>query len=261
MPSATTRPAVEDHDAVAEPLGLLDVVGDQHDGRAPVADPADDVPGVAAADRVEVLGELVEEHEPGPADQGQGHEQPLALAAGQGGEGPAPQVAQLPLLGQLVERPGARVQRREQPSASPHPHAVGEGGVLELGADPPAQPVAGRAGSRPSTDTSPLSARRRPWRISTVVVLPAPLVPSRPNSSPRRTAKETPLQHLGGPVAPSEVAHLDEVIDGGTVGRRRARPGGCWWSWPDRALHARRAHRPTVATWAPPRGGSTIPWS
>ena len=36
------------------------------------------------------------------------------------------------------------------------------------------------------------AAARYPSRISTVVVLPAPLGPSRPNTSPRRTSNERP---------------------------------------------------------------------
>src|SRR5215213_9892302 len=49
-----------------------------------------------------------------------------------------------------------------------------------------------RAGSWPSTETLPLVRVRYPSRISTVVVLPAPLGPRRPNTSPRRTVKEIP---------------------------------------------------------------------
>jgi hypothetical protein len=65
-------PAVEDDDVVAQALGLLHVVGDEDDGGAPVADPPDDVPGVATAGRVEVLRQLVEEHDLGATDEGQG---------------------------------------------------------------------------------------------------------------------------------------------------------------------------------------------
>ena len=41
------------------------------------------------------------------------------------------------------------------------------------------------SGSKPRTETCPLVRERRPSRISTVVVLPAPFGPSRPKTSPR----------------------------------------------------------------------------
>ena len=46
--------------------------------------------------------------------------------------------------------------------------------------------------SWPSTWTVPASGRRSPSIISTVVVLPAPLGPSRPKISPASTAIDTP---------------------------------------------------------------------
>src|SRR6188508_1991606 len=46
--------------------------------------------------------------------------------------------------------------------------------------------------STPRTDTSPPSGWRSPSRISTVVVLPAPLGPSRPKISPLATSKSMP---------------------------------------------------------------------
>src|SRR5215210_1811683 len=48
------------------------------------------------------------------------------------------------------------------------------------------------AGSWPSTETLPAVRVRYPSRISTVVVLPAPLGPRRPKTSPRRTSKSMP---------------------------------------------------------------------
>src|SRR3954451_3696699 len=49
-----------------------------------------------------------------------------------------------------------------------------------------------RAGSSPRTATSPPSRRRMPSRISTVVVLPAPLGPSSAKTSPPRTSRSRP---------------------------------------------------------------------
>src|SRR5919206_3569445 len=49
-----------------------------------------------------------------------------------------------------------------------------------------------RCGSKPSTSTSPPSRVRYPSRISTVVVLPAPLGPSSPKTSPSSISKLIP---------------------------------------------------------------------
>jgi hypothetical protein len=50
-----------------------------------------------------------------------------------------------------------------------------------------------KAGSTPSTLTSPAERIRKPSRISMVVVLPAPFGPSSVMTSPRSTLKSTPL--------------------------------------------------------------------
>src|SRR5947207_220229 len=55
------------------------------------------------------------------------------------------------------------------------------------------------SGSMPSTDTVPASRRRYPSRISTVVVFPAPLGPSKANTSPSATSKLIPLTASIGP--------------------------------------------------------------
>jgi hypothetical protein len=54
-------------------------------------------------------------------------------------------------------------------------------------------------GLSPRTRNLPSSARRRPWRHSTVVVLPAPLGPSKPKISPRFTLKDTSSTALNAP--------------------------------------------------------------
>ena len=137
-------------------------------------------------------GELVEEHELGAADEGERHEQPLALAARQRGERAPPQVVELPLVGQSSSGWGAGCSDANSASASPTRMRSGRAASWSC------EPIRRRSrspalcGSSPRTDTVPLSARRNPCRISTVVVLPAPLVPRRPNSSPRRTENEIP---------------------------------------------------------------------
>ena len=92
---------------------------------------------------------------------------------------------------------GCRAANSAQGLADPHP--VGQGGVLELGTDAPPQLVAVRGRVETEHPHRPASARRSPWRISTVVVLPAPFVPRRPNSSPRSTVKSMPLTTSASP--------------------------------------------------------------
>ncbi len=137
---------VEDDDVVTQALGLLDVVGDEDDGDASVADAPHDFPGATTAQGVEVLGQLVEEHELRSPHQSQRHEQPLALTAGEGGERAAPQRGELPLLGELVEGSGGGVQQREQPQRLADPEAIRERGMLKLRPDVAAEPVAGHGG-------------------------------------------------------------------------------------------------------------------
>ena len=133
---------MEDDDPIAQPLGFLDVVGDEHDGRAGVADPAHDLPGVAPADGVEVLGQFVEEHQPRSADEGEGDEQPLTFAAGEGVERSPEEPGELPLVGQFGGWSRIGVQRGEESQRLTDAHPSGQRGVLELGADAASQSVA-----------------------------------------------------------------------------------------------------------------------
>ena len=165
-----------------------------------VPDPADDVPGVAPADGVEVLGQLVEEHQLGPADERQRHEQALALAAGQGAEGSLPEARRAATPRPARRGAGARDAATRRTRAPRRP-ACGRAG-RRPGAGRRSAGAAGRPRGRVEArapDAEPPSARRRPWRISTVVVLPAPFVPSRPNSSPSSTENDTPWRTGGEP--------------------------------------------------------------
>src|SRR5580704_5489286 len=57
------------------------------------------------------------------------------------------------------------------------------------------------SGSKPNTETCPPLRGRKPSRISTVVVLPAPLGPSRPKTSPVWISKSSPRTASTGPYA------------------------------------------------------------
>ena len=69
-----------------------------------------------------------------------------------------------------------------------------------------------RAGSWPSTETLPASARRWPSRISTRVVLPAPLGPSRASTSPRATVRSTPSSATWPVVRLAQAADPNGVV-------------------------------------------------
>ena len=75
---------VDDRDPVAERVGLVEVVRGEEDGHALVAQPADLVPHVRAALRVEAGGRLVEEDDLRLVDDAERDVDPAALAAGVG---------------------------------------------------------------------------------------------------------------------------------------------------------------------------------
>jgi hypothetical protein len=138
LPVTSTR-EVEQRQAVAQPLGLLHQVGDQHHGDAPVPDLLDELPGAAARVRVQAGGELVEHGDLGVPDQRQRDGQPLLLAAGE----LAVPGLQLVAQAQVVQQPPPvhrlAVEGAVQVQRLPDPDALGQLALLELGADPPAQ--------------------------------------------------------------------------------------------------------------------------
>ena len=73
--------AVDHRDAVAQPLGLFEVVGDEHDGHPAGSDLLDQGPHLAASLRVKARGQLVEHGDAGLSDQRQRNRKPLLLSA------------------------------------------------------------------------------------------------------------------------------------------------------------------------------------
>src|SRR4030088_800324 len=65
-------------------------------------------------------------------------------------------------------------------------------------------------GSKPQTRTEPRSRLRKPSRISTVVVLPAPLGPSRPKTSPLLDAEADAANGLHIAVVLNEIIYLQD---------------------------------------------------
>jgi hypothetical protein len=76
-------PPVDDHDAVGEPIGLVELMGGQQHAAPGVGQGADDGAQLLAAGHVDRCRRLVEEGDLWLAGQGQREGQPLALAAGQ----------------------------------------------------------------------------------------------------------------------------------------------------------------------------------
>ena len=73
---------IDDGHAIAEPFGLVHVMGGQQDGPAAILQVPDHVPELAARLGVQAGGGLVEEEDLGISDQRDGDGEPLLLAAG-----------------------------------------------------------------------------------------------------------------------------------------------------------------------------------
>ena len=103
---------VDDDDAVAELVGLVEVVRGEEDGRAaPVAQVGDVGPQVRAGLRVQARGRLVEEHQGRLVDQAHGDVEPAPLATGHRLGLPVPQAVELELVEQLVPAPTGILRR------------------------------------------------------------------------------------------------------------------------------------------------------
>ena len=126
------EPAVAHHDdPVAQDLGLVGEVGDEHDRRPAVADPPDEVPDDAPRRGVEPLRELVEEHDLGLVHERQGDEQPLALPARERAERLPPQRVESP----LAHRVPRHAPVGEQLDGLADTHPLRQVRVLQLAAD------------------------------------------------------------------------------------------------------------------------------
>ena len=183
------------------------------------AQAGDHLPGGAARRGVEAGRGLVEEDELGVADQRERHIEPAPLAAGQPG---AERVglARSGRPGRWSRRcRGARgSSRRTAPGTRARSGRARARTPAARRRPGPATPPPAAAGSAPSTRTSPPVRWRKPSRISTVVVLPAPFGPRKAKISPRRTSRSMPAT-ASWPAIP-----LDQAADADY--RLRLRRGG-----------------------------------
>jgi hypothetical protein len=138
-------PALMHHgDPVAERLRLVHEVGHEDDGRALGAELADEPAGALPGLRVEAGRDLIEHHEVGLVHQREGHEEPLLLAAGEGVERGVPLVRQAPPVEERVTIGRLGVEGGEEVEGFADRDAVGQGGLLQLGAHPSVEPVGRR---------------------------------------------------------------------------------------------------------------------
>ena len=188
---------MHDRDAVAEALGFVEVVRREENGRlAAVAEARDDVDQLGADPRVEADGRLVEEEHARPRDERTRDLQPPSLAAAVGRDRPIEQLGEPEDVGELLDArgglaPGSTRQSRAWMSRLRRPvrdrsttaswkttleiERAASGSVHDVEArEPRADPELGR-----SVVVS----------MPTVVDLPAPFGPRRPNTSPRRDAR------------------------------------------------------------------------
>ena len=126
-------------DPLAQRFGLVELVRDQQDGGAGVAQLGHRTPHLATRGRVETLGQLVEDHQPRAVEQRQHEEQPLSLATAQPGVRRPPQVLEPELLQQRA--PVARPRPGEEGDRLRDPQPVRQTRALQLAADLRPQPV------------------------------------------------------------------------------------------------------------------------
>ena len=151
------------------------------------------VPQLPARLRIESGRRFVEKQQLGLADQCARHREPLFLPARQLDTHASRLPPSSTVVEQLVDR-RARADRTIGTGAASLRRSACRSAAFPAAGCPSAarSDAASRSHRCPSTSTSPASAASRPSRISIVVVLPAPLGPSRPKHSPGRTSRSRP---------------------------------------------------------------------
>ncbi len=135
VPDGDDAAAMQNGDAVAKGVGLLDVMGGKEHGAALGAELADGVVKLAPDLGVEAGGGLVQEEQRRVIDKGERKGKALALAAGEGLE------ARVGFFGQreAIEEPaagdGARIERGKEVERLARRDGVLKGGRLQDGAD------------------------------------------------------------------------------------------------------------------------------
>ena len=227
LPPRTIRPPATTDLAGGEGAAEVELVRGQQHGAALGGGGGDDLVEHLAAVGVETGVRLVEQEEPGLADEGDGEREPAALAGGE------PAVRRRPATGR--DRPAR--SRRRPPRRARRTARADEAEVLAHGQVVVAEglvaderQMAGRAaravlgevvaehlGRRPSAAGTRPATRRRS------VVLPAPLAPERRTISPSATSRSTPARAGKRPRRQTAERSLDDERHATLRGRGRER--------------------------------------
>ena len=181
-PAGSAR--AQDRDPVGQLLRLIEVVGGEQDGLAERAQVLDRLPAPTARLRVEAGGGLVEEDQVGVARQREGEVEAAPLAARKLADLGVLDLVELDDVQQVGERARLGVIGAPAVEELLDPGLPGEAALLQDDADPLAELGRLRLRVDAQTRTLPLVRCRKPSRISSVVVLPAPFGPSRQKTSP-----------------------------------------------------------------------------
>jgi hypothetical protein len=185
-------PVADDRDAVAQTLDLVEVVRGQKDRRAALALLGHDLVELLLHERIQPARRLVEDQQLGRVKQGLDEADLLAVAARQMPHRPVEVGGEA--LGELAR--AAEAPQPAQRGQERHDLAAGASrieGELARQVFPSRARIAwlSRRLSRPNSRAWPLVGCSRSSSVRIVVVLPAPLGPRKPNTSPRSTDSET----------------------------------------------------------------------
>ena len=206
--------AVVDHDHPAgEGVGLLEVVGGEHDGAAALGVQApDQLLEVGPVLRVEPGRGLVEEQHPRHVHQPHRDVEAAPLAAGERGDLAVGDRGEVEVLDQLGGPRGAP-RRRDSPWARPWLISSSRPSWRCPAPLPwPTKPIARRTSRWPVTTSCPATLAVpevggiRVVSMRSVVDFPAPLGPRKATSSPCPISRSRPLDGLDGLLARGEVA-------------------------------------------------------
>ncbi len=181
---------VHDRHAIAQLVGLLHVVGGQQDRLALAVELAEDLPQREAALRIEARGRLVEEQHRRAVEDRARHHQPLGHPPGERVHRRLCPLGEVQLLQQLIGG-AARVRGGDAEQAPVEVQVLPDVSWRSSVFCWETMPISCLASAgcattsiAPTNAPSPRSGITRVVSMPAVVVLPAPLGPSRPKISP-----------------------------------------------------------------------------
>ena len=141
---------IHDGDAIAQLLRLVHVVGGEHHRLALGLDRLDPLPEVVTSLGIQPCGGFVQKQQFGVAEQGQGQQQALTLAAGELAAVPVDELAKGAQLDEQLPWQGVGIEAGEQAQGVAHRQKILQRRVLELDAD--AGAIVGAAGGAMKQD-------------------------------------------------------------------------------------------------------------